>query len=74
MGSELTLGGWYADPSSILARRVGASDLEGCQALGLSEYLVRSRFGFCREIVGEVFRLLVACVGDEVRVMTVPLP
>lgn len=73
MGSELTLGGWYVDPLSILARRVGASDLEGCQALGLS-VLSLVRFGFCREIVGEVFRLLVACVGDEVRVMIVPLP
>jgi len=63
--------------SSILPLRVGASDLVVCHALGmvallsgLKENLVR--FGTCRVIVGEVFRVLAwTCVRDE---LTVPCP
>ena len=66
------------DPSSILALLVEPSDLGICQALGLAnlsglrENL--ARFGFFRGSVGEVFRVPVTCVREELRVMTVPFP
>ena len=75
-GSELTLWGLYSRSSTLLLR-LGASDLEVYQALGVltlsgpRENLVR--FGICREIVGEVFRpLTLTWVRDELRVLTVP--